>query len=348
MHVVRVMASDARERTERVQDESSHTGKDEDGLVRGAYWKNNKKEFLFGNYEAYYGYRHDKEAQSDGRLDAVVKKFGSGVFEDRTILDIGCNSGFITLSLADAHNAKHVTGIDIDVNLVGKALKQLRWAKQRSQDDDEWVPLCTKSSSSGVTGVLFPHNVEFMAEDMIETDILHRKNKKFDVVLCLSVTKWVHFNYGDAGIKKLFQQIKSSLNPNGLLILEPQEFSTYRKKRHLTPIIREHVRSIELKPEHFEEYLISQGFSLVERLDPDAKSKGFERPVFIYKLKKRQREEQEVEVVSSRPRIASGIDVKESPDVQDFQSGCTPQSKEEVEDGMLPRIESKIGDTETA
>ena len=29
----------------------------------------------------------------------------------------------------------------------------------------------------------------------------------YDVVMCLSVSKWIHFNAGDAGIKQMFAKV---------------------------------------------------------------------------------------------------------------------------------------------
>jgi 7SK snRNA methylphosphate capping enzyme len=48
-------------------------------------------------------------------------------------------------------------------------------------------------------------------------------------VLCLSVTKWVHFNWGDAGVKQLFARVKAALHPGGLFVLEPQPWRSYRQ-----------------------------------------------------------------------------------------------------------------------
>lgn len=69
------------------------------------------------------------------------------------------------------------------------------------------------------------------------------------MIMCLSVTKWVHFSLGDAGVQKLFRRISRRLKPGGLLILEPQEWRSYRKKQFLTPEIRQTVRGIEMRPE---------------------------------------------------------------------------------------------------
>lgn len=52
--------------------------------------------------------------------------------------------------------------------------------------------------------------------------------------MALSITKWIHLNWGDAGIKRFFRRVYRHLRPGGLFILEPQSFETYKKRAKLT------------------------------------------------------------------------------------------------------------------
>merc|ERR1712194_922472 len=91
---------------------------------------------------------------------------------------------------------------------------------------------------------------------------------------------------GDVGIRNLFRRFMKRLRPGGLLILEPQEWKSYKKKRFLTSEIREVVRTIEIRPSDFDVYLCGLGFAQVGVIQPPENAPAcFRRTVYVYKLR---------------------------------------------------------------
>eukprot|EP01044_Picomonas_judraskeda_P003822 COSAG03_NODE_324_length_8972_cov_5.452271_8_plen_447_part_00 len=100
-----------------------------------------------------------------------------------------------------------------------------------------------RQSNSGGS-LSYPHNIEFRTENFVARK--HRRRKApadsgidsntaataskpasrttYEIILCLSVTKWIHLNWGDAGLQTLFRRVWESLptDGTGLFIMEPQ------------------------------------------------------------------------------------------------------------------------------
>ncbi|CAN7987414.1 unnamed protein product, partial [Ixodes pacificus] len=103
------------------------------------------------------------------------------------------------------------------------------------------------------------------------------QREEFDTILCLSLTKWVHLNWGDEGVRRLFKRMFRQLRPGGRMLLEAQPFHSYVKKKKLTETTYKHFHDIRLRPEQFNEYLLSPevGFASCELIDtPSHASKG--------------------------------------------------------------------------
>lgn len=74
-------------------------------------------------------------------------------------------------------------------------------------------------------------------------ELLDMQKEEYDVIMALSITKWVHFNWGDLGLKRFFKRIFRQLKPGGKLILEPQPWTSYKKKRKLTVCIEKSIQT---------------------------------------------------------------------------------------------------------
>lgn len=87
-----------------------------------------------------------------------------------------------------------------------------------------------------IEGNLFPNNVLFRTFDYAVTDEsqMVQDKQQYDLILCLSVTKWIHLNFGDSALKMTFRRMFGQLRPGGKLILEAQNWASYKKRKKLT------------------------------------------------------------------------------------------------------------------
>jgi len=134
----------------------------------------------------------------------------------------------------------------------------------------------------------FPNNVTFVTENIVPAsdNVLKYTKPQYDVIMCLSVTKWIQLNEGDDGLKRLFKKIYKLLNEGGMFILEPQPFPGYKRRKNLTPIIRRNFDNMKLYPAKFIDYLLSDevGFKSAEPIETTNHDKeGFQRPIYILK-----------------------------------------------------------------
>uniref|UniRef100_A0A8C7PWS3 RNA methyltransferase n=1 Tax=Oncorhynchus mykiss TaxID=8022 RepID=A0A8C7PWS3_ONCMY len=346
----------------------------------------NKKKFQYGNYNKYYGYRNPG-CSEDPRFHCLRPEW----FQGKAVLDLGCNTGHLTLCIAKKLRPARILGLDIDGGLVhaarqnirhylselqaqearrtageeektngpeeerkeekangqeerkegashsgeqthkqnerehsraenGNVEKQVRsdcvsveaadgvslsrCAERRDQESgaeekDSGAPAVELGTSSFPVSLHisrgpiaapplpktltmppgdFPSNVSFIKGNyVLESDaLLLTQRPEYDVILCFSVTKWVHLNWGDGGLKRLFHRVFRHLRPGGLFVLEPQPWVTYGKRKKLTDSIFRNYHSIRLKPEQFSTYLTSEvGFSSYELIGtPNSSSRG--------------------------------------------------------------------------
>ena len=109
--------------------------------------------------------------------------------------------------------------------------------------------------------------------------------EKFNVILCLSTIKYVHLNFGDNGIKALFLRAFASLEDDGLFIIDPQPWKSYKKSKKASETTLANFNSIKIKPDMFKEYLEAIGFKILTTIayPQDGPLKGKDpKPLIVY------------------------------------------------------------------
>ncbi|KAL4563907.1 hypothetical protein LXL04_027955 [Taraxacum kok-saghyz] len=260
------------------------------GQQSGKKRKKQKEVAIFGNYRNYYTYRIEQGLDEDPRIKIMKKEW----FEGKTCLDIGCNSGLITITIAKNFGCKKIIGVDIDSARIEDAHWNLRKIVKMSERKNQLlmvdkskdaetnaitITTSTDKTTSEISGDLF-NRVSFKKDNFVQS--FSTPGEKYDTILCLSVTKWVHLNWGDEGLITLFSKVYRLLEPGGVFILEPQPWKSYVSNRQVSEVASANYKNLEIFPDKFQEILLDKiGFREIENLSASLSGSktGFNRPV---------------------------------------------------------------------
>lgn len=141
-----------------------------------------RKSFIYGNYSSYYNYRNKETGKEslDPRLILISKhleklpEFQEAkplecLLAGKRCLDIGCNTGEVTIEVAKHFSPSWILGVDIDKRLIEQARKRL--LDQCTMEGNEQP--CTK----------FPKNVRFSCENWVDLPPDSPIVSEYDVIL---------------------------------------------------------------------------------------------------------------------------------------------------------------------
>ncbi|KAJ3326195.1 hypothetical protein HDV06_000071 [Boothiomyces sp. JEL0866] len=235
----------------------------------------NPKDTIYGNYKNYYGYRI-----TDSRISLFEKEWFTG----KRVCDIGCNAGRISIEIAKKFTPSYVEGVDIDPDLIRKARYTLSVTQSLAGPDcKQYFPVsCIEHFGILPQQLQKTLNVYFRCGDWVHENYPCEDQELFDVILALSITKWIHLNNGDGGIRYFFKKVYSYLSKGGIFILEWQGLDGYKKRAGMTDEMRQNYLDMEFFPDEFPRYLEKKvGFKLLKKVIPD-EERGFDRPIYIY------------------------------------------------------------------
>ncbi|KAI3443743.1 hypothetical protein Pfo_000408 [Paulownia fortunei] len=284
---------------ERPEESAACTGQQQPSKKR-----NRKEVAIFGNYRNYYGYRVGQDLDEDPRLQVMKREW----FEGKDCLDIGCNSGLITIAIAKKFGCQSILGVDID----GARIEDAHWTLRKVMKTSmhRVTSKTPRSADAELANGLENNATESLTEEKRdnsgdsplseEKDLLKivsfqkgnfvqnwrpPANTYYHAILCLSVTKWVHLNWGDDGLITLFWRVWTLLQPGGVFILEPQPWSSYYNNRLVSEMAAANYKNIKIPPEDFQDVLLDKiGFRRVENITSclSGTKSGFDRPILAF------------------------------------------------------------------
>lgn len=206
---------------------------------------------VFGNFKNYYEFNPTVE-----RMKFISAKVLRLLFERVSgtlrVLDIGCNSGDLTLDLYHALVSckpgadVRMTGIDLDESLVESATQNAH------------------RSSAG-------DNCSFKCADIMSGNAWLPKDGIFDLVTVFGLTMWIHLHHGDSGLQAFLRKV--SKLTSSFLMIETHPWKCYKKARKRLRQRQRHMNEGDWK-EDFPEWknICYRGESVVKFIDDELTS----------------------------------------------------------------------------
>uniref|UniRef100_A0A3Q1G7E4 RNA methyltransferase n=1 Tax=Acanthochromis polyacanthus TaxID=80966 RepID=A0A3Q1G7E4_9TELE len=223
-----------------------------------------KQRYQHGSHSRYYGYHGFYGDRLEGQVgeekDPRIGLLEADWFRDKTVLDVGCGAGHMTLTIARMFNPAHILGVELDQRLVKAAKQNIRHfmshdmvVEERKRAKVALPPDLQGGREQEVMREAFlslPLSFRVSRGPLCAPPLLRLHGKpllcipssplwllpqgdyvselepwpgrgRYDVIMCLSVTKWVQLQSGDGGVVRLFRRAYQSLSSGGLFILEP-------------------------------------------------------------------------------------------------------------------------------
>nr|XP_015814721.2 pre-miRNA 5'-monophosphate methyltransferase [Nothobranchius furzeri] len=192
--------------------------------------------------------------------------------EDTLILDVGCNSGELSVAfykhvvsdLTPPRRKVHLLGFDLDETLIRRAQQ-------------------TSPEHSNIT---FMHLDITQDTKQLQDYLRQHCCTHFHLCLCLAVTMWVHLNHGDSALLQLLSHL-ASISKH--LLLEAQPWKCYRSAaRRLRKLGRsdfDHFKTLKIQGDvafHLKEHLEKHcGMQLIQSFG----STSWDRQLLLFRRK---------------------------------------------------------------
>eukprot|EP00095_Tigriopus_kingsejongensis_P006718 maker-scaffold25_size650667-snap-gene-5.37 protein:Tk06718 transcript:maker-scaffold25_size650667-snap-gene-5.37-mRNA-1 annotation:"unknown" len=215
----------------------------------------------WGNFPNYYRF-HDVTSRISLLPPDLLSRLGLPPDSRRPALDVGCNTGDLTRSLAQ-HLDLAILGIDIDPALI-----------QRAQAEP--------------TQHVVYRQLDIMQPDAMAHLLAHLADRgersQFDIAFCFSVSMWIHLNHGDEGWVTFIQRLASVAR---WVVLEPQPWKCYqtaaRRMRKLKEPEFEHMARLQSRDQSsLEQFLLDTATRAGLRLRFDLGANSWQRQLLIF------------------------------------------------------------------